>query len=76
VKHAIPAGAATAFDELLTERLRVLGADHPDTLATRRDLVYWRREAADPSDAATAQPAAAPPFSLRIHKFVSDVDKY
>jgi hypothetical protein len=37
-----PAGAATAFEGLLTDRLRVLGPDHPDTLATRQSLVYWR----------------------------------
>jgi hypothetical protein len=49
-----PAGAATAFDELLTDRLRVLGPDHPATLTTRHNLAYRRGEAGDPAGAATA----------------------
>jgi hypothetical protein len=36
-----PAGAATAYAELLTDQLRVLGPDHPDTL-TRGNLAYCR----------------------------------
>jgi hypothetical protein len=28
-----PAGAAEAYEALLTDRLRVLGPDHPDTLS-------------------------------------------
>jgi hypothetical protein len=42
-----PAGAAAALDELLTERLRILGPDHPDTVTTRHHLAYWRRQAGD-----------------------------
>jgi hypothetical protein len=38
-------GAATAYAELLTDQLRVLGPDHPNTLATRSNLPYWRGEA-------------------------------
>ncbi|MEU4834097.1 tetratricopeptide repeat protein [Streptosporangium sp. NPDC023615] len=38
-----PAGAAAAFEELLTDRLRVLGPDHPDTLNSRSNLAYWRK---------------------------------
>jgi hypothetical protein len=38
-----PASAATAFAELLTDRLRVLGPDHPHTLTTRSKLTYWRQ---------------------------------
>jgi hypothetical protein len=32
------AGATAAFEQLLADRLRVLGPDHPDTLATRSYL--------------------------------------
>ncbi|MEV7146711.1 tetratricopeptide repeat protein, partial [Streptomyces sp. NPDC093084] len=49
-----PAGAATAFSELLNDYLRVLGPDHPDTLTTRSDLARWRGHAGDPAGAATA----------------------
>ncbi|MGW2112625.1 tetratricopeptide repeat protein, partial [Streptomyces sp. NPDC001948] len=41
------AGAAAAFEELLADRLRVLGPDHPDTLTTRSNLAYWRWRAQD-----------------------------
>jgi hypothetical protein len=41
-----PSGAATAIDQLLTDRLRVLGPDHPTTRATRDNLEYWRGKAA------------------------------
>ena len=46
-----PAGAATAFEQLLADYQRVLGADHPDTLTTRGHLMYWRGVAGDPIDA-------------------------
>lgn len=36
-------GAVAAFEELPTDRLRVLGPDHPDTLTTRDNLVYWTK---------------------------------
>ena len=49
-----PAGAATATEQLLTDRLRVLGPDHPDTLSTRHNLASWRGHAGDPAGAATA----------------------
>lgn len=39
------AGAATAFAELLADRLRVLGTDHPDTRITRDYLAHWRGQA-------------------------------
>jgi hypothetical protein len=39
------AGAAVAFQELLADYLRVLGSDHPDTLAARNTLAYWREQA-------------------------------
>ena len=44
--------AITEFERLLTDRIRVLGADHPDTLATRNNLAFWRGRGghvADPS---------------------------
>ena len=47
-----PAGAAAAFEELLTDYLRVLGPDHPGTLAARNNLAYWRGQAGDPAGAA------------------------
>jgi hypothetical protein len=33
---------------LLPVRERVLGPEHPHTLATRHDLTYWTAEARDP----------------------------
>jgi len=40
------------MQELLTDLLRVLGPDHPDTLTTRSNLAYWRGQAGDPAGAA------------------------
>lgn len=45
-KAGDPAGAAAALDELLSDCLRVLGADHNHTLSTRRALIRWRGDAA------------------------------
>ena len=42
-----PTGAVTATEQLLTDRLRVLGPDHPDTLNTRANLAYWRSKTND-----------------------------
>jgi len=42
-----PAGAAVALEELLTDQLRVLRAEHPHTLITRRDLEYWQKRTSD-----------------------------
>jgi hypothetical protein len=33
--------AITQFTRLLDDRLRVLGPDHPATLATRNNLAFW-----------------------------------
>jgi hypothetical protein len=33
--------AITEFRRLLEDRARVLGPDHPDTLATRNNLTFW-----------------------------------
>ncbi|MFI9366997.1 hypothetical protein ACIG5E_39095 [Kitasatospora sp. NPDC053057] len=41
------AGAATAFAELLEDIVRVLGPDHPDTLAARSNPAWWRGMAGD-----------------------------
>ena len=35
------AGAVVGFEALLTDFLRVLGPDHPDTLRTRNNLAHW-----------------------------------
>ncbi|WP_372453178.1 tetratricopeptide repeat protein [Streptomyces avidinii] len=43
------AGAAAAFEQLLADRKRVLGPDHPDTLYARNRLAHWRRAAGDAS---------------------------
>ncbi|WP_328876303.1 hypothetical protein OHT76_43125 [Streptomyces sp. NBC_00287] len=39
------AGAATAYADLLPHMVRVLGEDHPRTLAAHANLAYWRGEA-------------------------------
>ncbi|MET8853500.1 tetratricopeptide repeat protein [Amycolatopsis sp. NPDC004625] len=49
-----PAGAAAAFERLLTDTVRVLGPDHPHTLTARSDLAHWRGRAGDPAGAASA----------------------
>jgi hypothetical protein len=36
-----PAQAAAQLRDLLADRLRVLGPDHPHTLTTRDQLTYW-----------------------------------
>ncbi|MEU7642099.1 tetratricopeptide repeat protein, partial [Streptomyces sp. NPDC039016] len=46
--------AAAALAELLSDRERVLGSDHPETLTTRADLAWWRGQAGDPRGAAAA----------------------
>jgi hypothetical protein len=48
------AGAVAATRQLLADRLRILGPDHPDTLATRHDLAVWQGVAGDPAGAAGA----------------------
>ncbi|MET7887803.1 tetratricopeptide repeat protein [Streptomyces avermitilis] len=52
------AGQATAardhFHHLTATTTSQLGPDHPDTLATRNNLAYWRGEAGDAAGAATA----------------------
>ena len=47
-------GAAAALQQLLTDRLRLLGPEHPDTLSTRHDLARWQGEGGDPDGAAAA----------------------
>ena len=46
--------AAAASETLLADYLRVLGPDHPDTLAACHNLAYWRGEAGDAAGAAAA----------------------
>jgi hypothetical protein len=40
-----PAGAATSLTYLLNEQIRVLGPDHPRTVATRQELSHWTERA-------------------------------
>jgi hypothetical protein len=54
------AGAVAAFEALLTDRLRVLGPDHPDTLANRNILTYWREVAHDSMTLLVSQRRARP----------------
>ena len=42
-----PAGAVTAYEELLTDYRRVLGPDDPETLVTVSSLARWRGEAGE-----------------------------
>ncbi|MFE9482865.1 NB-ARC domain-containing protein [Streptomyces spororaveus] len=49
-----PAGAATAFQQLLADKVDVLGADHPSTFATRYGLARALGESGDPAAAASA----------------------
>jgi hypothetical protein len=46
------AGAAEETARLLADRVRVLGSDHPDTLATRHNLALWRGAAVEVATAA------------------------
>jgi len=43
-----------ASSSLLADQVRVLGADHEDTLATRHRLAYARGETGHPDDAVAA----------------------
>ncbi|MFD8811158.1 tetratricopeptide repeat protein [Streptomyces sp. NPDC059627] len=39
---------------MLDDHVRVLGADHRDTLSIRHGLAFWRGEAGDPAGAVAA----------------------
>ena len=47
------AGAVAELEALLADLVRVLGADHPGTLAARGNLAGWRGEAGDVAGAVT-----------------------
>ncbi|GLL05125.1 tetratricopeptide repeat protein [Dactylosporangium matsuzakiense] len=49
-----PASAVIAFQQLLNDRRRLLGPDHPDTLATRLNIAHWQRDAGHAAHAAEA----------------------
>ena len=49
------------FTELLPDRERVLGRDHPDTLTTRHNIAGWTGEVGDARGAAAVHGAAAGP---------------
>ncbi|MFD9455687.1 hypothetical protein ACFWBC_21695 [Streptomyces sp. NPDC059985] len=40
------------LDPLFSDRLRVMGPEHPHTLGTRMDLARWRTAAGEPGRAA------------------------
>ena len=42
VEAGDPAGAAAAYQELLTDMQRLLGPDHHNTLSARANLALWR----------------------------------
>jgi hypothetical protein len=46
--------ARAHFDRLLADCLKMLGPDHPDTLAARHNLASWRGQAGDAAGAAQA----------------------
>ncbi|MCH0562011.1 MULTISPECIES: tetratricopeptide repeat protein [unclassified Streptomyces] len=47
-----PQPAVTLLEDLLADRLRVLGPEHPHTLSTRLNLGRWRTAAGDAERAA------------------------
>ncbi|SNT62599.1 Tetratricopeptide repeat-containing protein [Asanoa hainanensis] len=49
-----PTGAATAYERLLADQVRVLEPDDPDTLSTRNNLAHWLGAAGDAAGAAAA----------------------
>ncbi|WP_232295589.1 tetratricopeptide repeat protein [Parafrankia sp. EUN1f] len=68
-----PAGAATAFEQLLGEFLRVLGPDHPHTLNTRHKLALCRGQAGDPAGAVSSEAGASGgrgpvPYSVAVSR--------
>ncbi|WP_406436626.1 tetratricopeptide repeat protein [Streptomyces sp. NBC_01613] len=48
------AGAAAAFEVLVTDYVRVLGSDHFETLKVGHNLAHWRGKAGDATGAAAA----------------------
>jgi hypothetical protein len=47
------ADTITQYQQLLTDRTRIQGPDHPDTLSTRSNLAYWLGESGRIDDAIT-----------------------
>lgn len=46
-----PAAVLLLFEELLSDRKRVLGPDHPDTLDTRHNIAAWIGRVGKPGEA-------------------------
>lgn len=61
-----PAEAATAYEQLLAECLRLLGPDNANTLATRAAIADYRGRAGEPAEAATAFEQLLADY-LRLH---------
>lgn len=47
-----PAGAATEYEKVLADGVRVFGVDHPDTITARGNVARWRGAAGDAAGAA------------------------
>jgi hypothetical protein len=45
------AQALRLAEELLSDQVRVLGADHPETLVTRNSIAHWTGACGDPAQA-------------------------
>ncbi|BCJ46581.1 hypothetical protein GCM10010168_38960 [Actinoplanes ianthinogenes] len=65
VAQTLLAGARDQFAALLPLRERILGPEHPETLATRHGLAFWTGSAGDPA-AARDQFAALVPVRERV----------
>ena len=50
-RRGTPREALRLYLELLPDRQRVQGHDHPETLTTRFDIAYWTGEAGDAREA-------------------------
>jgi hypothetical protein len=51
-KSGEPGRAVEEFEQLLSDEIRLLGRDHPETLTTRASLAVWRGRAGDHTRAA------------------------
>lgn len=55
------AGAIAAYEEVLTDQVRILGPeDHPQVPDTRDQISYWRAKAGDPERVGNLLPVDLP----------------